>query len=88
MLHILKNTPLETYYQQKPFHILTKEQYINIVCNQLEILNPNTIVHRITGDPKKEDLIEPSWVLKKFSVLNDIDLELEKRHSYQGKLFR
>lgn len=85
MLHILKNTPLEKIYQKEKFHMLTKEEYINIVCDQIEILRKDIIIHRITGDPKKEDLIEPSWLLKKFIILNEIDAELEKRDSYQGK---
>ena len=54
------------------------------MCDQLEILRPEIVVHRITGDPDKNDLVEPSWVLKKFCVLNDIDKELEKRRTYQG----
>ena len=84
MLHIIKNTPLATYYQNHPFHILTKEEYIDIVINQLELLNPKIVIHRLTGDPKKEDLIEPTWLLKKFCVLNDIDKEMKKRDTYQG----
>lgn len=86
MLHVLKNTPLEKYYQEKPFHLLTKEEFINIVCDQLELLNKDIVIHRLTGDPKKEDLIAPDWVLKKFTILNDIEKELKKRHSFQGKL--
>jgi len=88
MLHILKNTPLANLYQQKPFPLLTKEEYIDIVCDQLERLNSKIVIHRLTGDPNKNDLIEPSWLLKKFVVLNDIDKELKKRSSYQGKLSR
>ena len=84
MLSVLKNTNMEEYYKNNPFHILTKEEYIDIVCDQLELLNPDIVIHRITGDPKKEDLIEPSWLLKKFCVLNDIDKELKRRNSYQG----
>ena len=42
------------------------------------------VIHRLTGDPKKEDLITPEWVLKKFCVLNDIDKEMVKRDTYQG----
>lgn len=84
MLHILKNTPLANYYKKNPFHILTKEEYINIVCDQLEILNENIVIHRLTGDGKKEDLIEPNWTLKKVSVLNDIDKELKRRNTFQG----
>ncbi len=84
MLSILKDTPLEQYYQKKHFHILTKDEYIDIVCDQLEILNSEIVINRITGDPKKEDLITPDWLLKKFVVLNDIDKELIKRDTYQG----
>lgn len=84
MLHILKDTDLADYYQKNPFHILTKEEYIDIVINELEYLDPNIVIHRITGDPKKEDLIEPTWLLKKFCILNDIDKEMVKRNTYQG----
>lgn len=84
MLHILKDTNLEEYYKKHQFHILTKEEYIDIVCEQLEYLKPEIVIHRITGDPNKEDLIEPSWLLKKFCVLNDIDKEMKKRNIYQG----
>ena len=84
MLHIIKDTDLADYYNSNPFHILTKDEYIDIVCEQLEYLNPQIVIHRITGDPKKEDLIEPTWLLKKFVVLNDIDKEMKKRNIYQG----
>jgi len=85
MLSIIKDTPLEKIYQEEQFHILTKEEYIDIVINQLELLRPEIVIHRITGDPKIEDLIEPKWLVKKFCVLNDIDKEMVKRDTYQGK---
>ena len=85
MLCILKNTKLEKLYKEKPFHILTKEEYIDIVCDQLELLRDDIVINRITADPKIDDLIEPKWLIKKFTVLNDIDKELVKRDSYQGK---
>ena len=84
MLHIIKNTELAKMYEEKPFHILSKEEYIDIVINQLEYLDENIVINRITGDPVKEDLIEPVWLLKKFVVLNDIDKEMKKRNTYQG----
>ncbi len=87
MLHVIKDTDLNDMYQQNPFHILTKEEYIDIVVSQLELLNPKIVIHRITGDPKKEDLIEPTWLLKKFCVLNDIDKEMKKKNTYQGKYY-
>lgn len=85
MLSILKNTKLEKIYKQKPFHILTKEEYVDIVCDQLEYLKEEIVINRITGDPKVEDLIEPNWLIKKFTVLNEIDKEMVRRDSYQGK---
>ena len=85
MLHVLKNTELEKLYNETHFHILAKEEYIDIVCDELELLNEKIVIHRITGDPTKEDLIEPTWLLKKFCVLNDIDKEMVRRNSYQGK---
>ncbi len=86
MLSILKDTPLEKLYYKKPFHILTKEEYVNIVCDQLELLNENIVIQRLTGDPVVTDLIEPKWLIKKVSVLNDIDKEMVKRDTYQGKM--
>ncbi|MGM9834507.1 MAG: TIGR01212 family radical SAM protein [Bacilli bacterium] len=84
MLYIVENTELYDMYNAKPFHLLTKEEYIDIVINQLEVLDEKIVIHRITGDPKKEDLLEPKWLLKKFCVLNDIDKEMVKRNTYQG----
>lgn len=84
MLHILKNTPLEEYYKNNKFHLLSKEEYVDIVCDQIEELNNNIVIHRLTGDGAKDDLIAPLWTLKKVSVLNDIDKELKRRGTYQG----
>ncbi len=84
MLHVLRDTQLEKLYEKEKFHILTKKEYIKIVCDQIEELNDNIVIHRLTGDGKKEDLIEPLWTLKKVSVLNDIDKELKRRETYQG----
>ena len=84
MLSILKDTELALIYQKKPFPLLSKEQYIDIVIEQLGYLDPKICIHRITGDPSKEDLIAPQWLTKKFVVLNDIDKEMKKRDVYQG----
>lgn len=85
MLFILKGTKIAELYNRKHFHILTKEEYIDIVCDQLEYLREDIVINRITGDPIKELLIEPQWLLKKVCLLNDIDKELLKRDSFQGK---
>lgn len=85
MLHILKNTDLAKYYEENNFQLMTLNEYVNIVCDALELLNSDTVVHRLTGDGKKSDLIEPKWTLHKLKVLSDIDKELKLRDSYQGK---
>ena len=87
MLNIVKDTPLETLYNKEHFHILTKEEYIDIVIKQLELLKPEIVIHRITSDPDISTLVEPTWLLKKFCLLNDIDKEMVKRDTYQGKYY-
>lgn len=84
MLYISTGTPLALIYKDHPFPLLTKEEYIDIVCQQLEYLDPKIVIMRITGDPIKEELIAPTWLVKKFCVLNDIDKEMKKRDIYQG----
>ena len=84
MLSVIKNTPLEKMYKKEKFHLLTKEEYIDIVVEQLKYLRPEIVIHRITGDPKLDELVEPDWLVKKFCVLNDIDKEMVKQNTYQG----
>ena len=84
MLSITKDTAIEKMYKKEKFNLLSKEEYIDIVIDQLEILRPEIVIHRITGDPKLDELIEPKWLTKKFCVLNDIDKEMVKRNTYQG----
>lgn len=87
MLHILKNTLLEKIYNEKPFKLLSKEEYIEIVIKQLELLKPEIIIERLTGDPLKEELIVPNWLLNKTIILNDIDKMMAKLDTYQGKKY-
>lgn len=85
MLQILKDTKLEKLYQEAPFKLLTKEEYIEIVCEQFLYLNDEIVIHRLTGDPKPEDLIAPNWVIKKIDVLNGIDKYMAKNDIIQGQ---
>ena len=85
MLSIVKNTKLSIMYKDSPFKILTRDEYIDIVCDQLEHLNENIVVHRLTGDPIKQELIEPNWITNKIDILNGIDKEMKRRDTYQGK---
>ena len=63
---------------------MDRDDYINLVCDQLEILPPEMIIHRLTGDGKRDELVGPMWRLKKWEVLNDIDKTLKERDTYQG----
>jgi len=87
MLHLMKNTPMVKMYQEGKFNFMTRDEYINLVVDVLEILPPKMVVHRLTGDAPPDLLIEPKWTLKKWEVLNGIDQELEKRNSWQGKFY-
>ena len=86
MLHICKNTKLAKLYEKERFHVLAMEEYIEIVCEQLRYLDKQIVIERITGDPIKEELIEPTWLLKKFIVLNNIDKYMVKHNIYQGDM--
>ncbi len=88
LLHILRHTPLADFYESKPFPLLTADEYVALVADVLELLPPEMIIHRLTGDGAPEDLIAPAWSRKKWEVLNAIDRELEKRDSWQGKKWR
>ena len=84
MLHIIKDTGMANLYLKEKFHVLTKDEYIDIVIKQLEILDPKIIVNRITSDPDKDTLLEPTWLIEKCQLLNDIDKEMKRRDTYQG----
>ena len=84
MLHIIKDTKLAELYNKEHFHVLTREEYVDIVCDELELLKPEIVINRVTGDPNPQDLIEPTWLIKKFGVLNEIDKEMVRRNTYQG----
>lgn len=84
MLHIIKNTALEMLFNREKFHVLSKEEYVDIVCDQLELLNEDIVVNRITGDPNPDELVAPFWLIKKFGVLNEIDKEMARRNTHQG----
>lgn len=84
LLHILKNTRLAQIYEAGGVEPMSREAYVNTVCDQLEVIPENVIIQRVTGDGAKDDLIAPLWSLKKFCVMNEIDKELLRRNSYQG----
>jgi len=89
MLYADKNTELYRLYISGEIKFLSKEEYINTVISQLEILPPQIVVMRLTGDPEinfETGEPAPLWVRKKFTVINDIDKLMEKRGTYQGRI--
>lgn len=84
-LYIQRDTDLYDYYIKNPFPILSREEYISIVADAIEVLPKDMVVHRVTGDGKRELLHQPKWSLDKLKVLTMIDKELKLRNSYQGK---
>lgn len=85
-LLILKDTKMGNDYLLKPWDILTLEQYTDIVVDQLRILNPNIIIHRLAADGPTNDLIAPLWTQKKLVVMNEIDKKMRQLDAYQGDL--
>lgn len=87
LLHLLKGTPMVKQYEKGMLEFLSFEDYIQLVCDQLEVLPPEMIIHRITGDGPIDLMIGPMWSVNKWEVLNAIDAELVRRNSWQGKYY-
>lgn len=88
LLHLLRNTPMVKQYEQGLVRFLSQEEYTKLVVDTLEILPPEMVIHRVTGDGPPDLLIGPMWSRKKWAVLNGIDAELLRRNSWQGKHWR
>ncbi len=73
LLHVLKGTKLAGEYEKTPFHIMTLEEYTEVIVHCLQILPPEIVIHRITGDGPKKLLIEPQWSADKKKVLNTLN---------------
>lgn len=85
LLHVLQNTDLASYYETTGFSVLTEEEYVDLILNCIERLRPDIVIHRITGDGPKDQLIAPLWSSAKRSVLNHIHHEMKLKNSWQGK---
>lgn len=87
LMHIIRGTLDEKRYLSGELRTLERSEYTDIVCDQLEILPPDTAIGRLTGDGDKKTLIAPLWSMDKRSVLGGIAHELKLRGSYQGMRF-
>lgn len=87
MLNVLDFTDLAKTYLSDTFYLRSADEYIELVSNLLTYLPPNVVIHRITGDGKKENLIAPKWILNKRYVLNGIQKYMKENELYQAKNF-
>lgn len=86
MMHIIKGTALEYLYNENNFNVLSREEFVDITCKQLELIPSKVVIFRIGGDAPQEMLVAPQWVNKKFITLNEIDKYQKNNFTFQGKL--
>lgn len=85
MLYITKDSDLALYYKETGFHLLSREEYIDILCECLRVIPKNVVIHRLTGDGDKSKLIAPLWTLNKKRVLREINNAFIDRNIEQGE---
>ena len=88
LLHVIRGTVMADIYERGEYTPLTKEEYVDLAVRALELLPPDTVVARITGDGHPDDLLAPEWSRRKVSIINDIDKLLYERKTYQGIKYR
>lgn len=84
LTYVLKHTVLGDMYVRGEYRPMEMAEYVETVCDFLELLPPGMVIHRLTGDPPRHLLLAPQWALQKWQVLNAIQTELTRRESYQG----
>ncbi|MBQ7364374.1 MAG: TIGR01212 family radical SAM protein [Clostridia bacterium] len=84
LLYVTEGTAMAEEYRCGEVYIPTREEYVSTVVSQLEVLSPEIVIARLTGDAPRETLIAPKWSRNKIAVLNEIDKEMVKRSTYQG----
>lgn len=88
LLHVLQGTGLADFYAQGGYQPLTQESYTGLVIDCLELLSPDIVIHRLTGDGPRDLLLAPRWSLDKCSVLNTLHRTMKLQGAYQGRLYR
>jgi len=84
LLYVVKGTPLEKLYHEGDLICLEREEYVDLVVDFLELLPPEMIIHRLTGDPPRSELIAPVWALDKMKTLQMIETRMKLRDTWQG----
>jgi radical SAM protein (TIGR01212 family) len=86
-LHVLKDTMLEKMYAAGDIAIPSLEVYASLVVDFLEVLNPDTIVHRVNSHSPRSLTVAPAWSINKLAIFNEVERQFRERNSYQGRLF-
>jgi len=87
LLHVIEGTPMHRMLKNNRLTLMEKDDYVDLVVDQLEVLPKEMVIHRLTGDAVREELVGPMWSLKKWEILNAIDDRLKERQTYQGRLY-
>jgi radical SAM protein (TIGR01212 family) len=85
-LHVIKNTALEKIFTEQPFEILCRDDYVELVCDFLELLDPTVVIHRMTGETYRALTVAPDWSINKIGVHNAICRRLAERDTWQGRV--
>lgn len=88
LLYVIRGTPLERLYRNGAYVCLEQNEYVDLVCDFLELLPETIIIQRLTGDPHPAELVAPLWALNKRETLDLINTTLIDRDSWQGKYFK
>lgn len=87
MLYVVRGTVMEELYRRGEAALMSREEYISLVVEQLERLAPDIVIGRVTGDALEDELVAPLWGRDKRAVLNGIDKTFSKLETWQGKLY-
>lgn len=87
MLHVIRGTVMEKLYAAKKYRPLSMDEYVRLVCCQLEVLPQETVIERLTGDARKDSLVAPLWTADKLRILGTIDQTLSRWDTWQGRYF-
>lgn len=88
LLHVIDQTPMHHMLKKGKLTLMEQDDYVDLVVKQLEVLPPEMVIHRLTGDAVREELVGPMWSINKWEVLNAIDDRLKELNTYQGRLYK
>ncbi|VSA56255.1 putative Fe-S oxidoreductase [Streptococcus pneumoniae] len=84
LLHLMTNTRMQRDYHEGRLQLMSQDEYVRVICDQLEIIPKHIVIHRITGDAPRDMLLGLMWSLNKWEALNSIEMEMRRRGSVQG----